>query len=116
VFLFLWKVIPECEKPSDLLQPMETRHLVLRTKMHTKEFNGIILLLNNCPNLETLGFDILTPCPFSVRFLHIYAIKSSHILSLLNMHDFLLIFCRQLRQMKASILKRIGCRREHVRV
>ncbi|CAA0409855.1 unnamed protein product [Arabidopsis thaliana] len=62
---YILQVIPECEKPSDLLQPMETRHLVLRTKMHTKEFNGIILLLNNCPNLETLGFDILTPCPFS---------------------------------------------------
>ncbi|KAL1213760.1 putative F-box/LRR-repeat protein [Cardamine amara subsp. amara] len=58
---YLLQVIHECEHPYYLLHPIETQHLVLRTKMHPKEFNGIRLLLNNCPNMKTLTFDILPP-------------------------------------------------------
>ncbi|XP_019086669.1 PREDICTED: putative F-box/LRR-repeat protein At1g56400 [Camelina sativa] len=56
---FLLQAIQECDDPSSLLRPMETQHLVLRTRMHVMEFKGITLLLDNCPNLETLTLDIL---------------------------------------------------------
>ncbi|CAH8279695.1 unnamed protein product [Arabidopsis lyrata] len=61
---YILQTIRECKKPFYMLQPMETRHLVLRTKMSTKELNGIIILLKNCPNLETLSFEILPSRPF----------------------------------------------------
>ncbi|XP_010446116.1 PREDICTED: putative F-box/LRR-repeat protein At1g56400 [Camelina sativa] len=57
---FLLQAIQECDDPSSLLRPMETQHLVLRTRMHVMEFKGITLLLDNCPNLETLTLDILS--------------------------------------------------------
>ncbi|EOA14618.1 hypothetical protein CARUB_v10027876mg [Capsella rubella] len=56
---FLLQAIQECDDPSSLLRPMETQHLVLRTELHVMEFKGIKLLLDNCPNLETLTVDIL---------------------------------------------------------
>ncbi|XP_010474437.1 PREDICTED: putative F-box/LRR-repeat protein At5g54820 [Camelina sativa] len=61
---YLLQAIPECDNRNCLLKPMETQHLVLRAKMHTKEFNGIRILLENCPKLESLTFDILPPHPF----------------------------------------------------
>ncbi|KAL1213759.1 putative F-box/LRR-repeat protein [Cardamine amara subsp. amara] len=56
---YLLQAIQECENPLYLLRPMETQHLVLRTKLNVVEFKGIRLLLNNCPKLETLTFDYL---------------------------------------------------------
>lgn len=70
VFFFFLKSIQECEDPSSLLRPMDTEHLVLRTRMHVMEFKGIKLLLDNCPNLETLTFDIIRRSKFSVRLLY----------------------------------------------
>ncbi|EOA29379.1 hypothetical protein CARUB_v10025666mg [Capsella rubella] len=60
---YVLQAIPECHEPDYYLQPAETQHLVLRTKMHTKEFIGIKMLLRNCPNLETLTLEILPPNP-----------------------------------------------------
>ncbi|KAG7657710.1 F-box domain [Arabidopsis suecica] len=62
---YLLQTIQECEDPFDLLRPMETQHLVLRTRLHVMEFKGIKLLLDNCPNLETLTFDIFSRSLFS---------------------------------------------------
>ena len=61
-----------------LLHPMETKHLVLKTELHPREFNGIRLLLTNCPNLETLTIDLLPPSPIAVSFLNIklYTLKN----------------------------------------
>ncbi|CAH8256711.1 unnamed protein product [Arabidopsis lyrata] len=62
---YLLQTIQECEDPLDLLRPMETQHLVLRTRLHVTEFKGIRLLLDNCPNLEMLTFDIFNRSIFS---------------------------------------------------
>ncbi|XP_019086670.1 PREDICTED: putative F-box/LRR-repeat protein At1g56400 [Camelina sativa] len=62
---FLLQAIQECDDPSSLLRPMETQHLVLRTRMHVMEFKGIRLLLDNCPNLETLTFECIRRSLFS---------------------------------------------------
>ncbi|KAF8116887.1 hypothetical protein N665_0014s0147 [Sinapis alba] len=56
----LLKMIPRSEHPH-FLRPLKTKHLVLKTKLHPKEFNGIRLLLISCPNLETLTIDLLPP-------------------------------------------------------
>ncbi|CAF2088908.1 unnamed protein product [Brassica rapa] len=61
---FLLKMIPRSEHPH-VLHPMETKHLVLKTELHPREFNGIRLLLMNCPNLETLTIDLLPPSPIA---------------------------------------------------
>lgn len=63
---FLYKATPEAVHPVHMLHPVETQHLVVRTRMHPKEFEGIRLLLNNCPDLETLTFDLLPPSCFMV--------------------------------------------------
>lgn len=81
VFVFFLKSIQECEDPSSLLRPMDTEHLVLRTRMHVMEFK---LLLDNCPNLETLTFDIIRRSKFSVR-LYLYSIEYRLIVTLLCM-------------------------------
>ncbi|EOA28545.1 hypothetical protein CARUB_v10024777mg [Capsella rubella] len=60
---YLLQAIPECDNPYYYLHPVETQHLVLRTKLHTKEFNGIRMLLRNCPNLESVTLDMLPPNP-----------------------------------------------------
>ncbi|KAL0843810.1 hypothetical protein Bca101_017056 [Brassica carinata] len=59
---FLLKMIPRAEYPH-LLCRMKTKHLVLKTKLHPTEFNGIRVLLINCPKLETLTLDLLPPAP-----------------------------------------------------
>ncbi|KAH0923369.1 hypothetical protein HID58_023387 [Brassica napus] len=61
---FLLKMIPRSEHPH-VLHPMETKHLVLKTELHPREFSGIRLLLMNCPNLETLTIDLLPPSPIA---------------------------------------------------
>ncbi|CAN7039735.1 hypothetical protein BRARA_B01649 [Brassica rapa] len=62
---FLLKMIPRSEHPH-FLRPMETKHLVLKTELHPREFNGIRLLLMNCPKLETLTIDLLPPSPIAM--------------------------------------------------
>ena len=76
-FIFLCKMIPRSEHPH-VLHPMETKHLVLKTELHPREFNGIRLLLMNCPNLETLTIDLLPPSPIAVSFLNVklYTLKN----------------------------------------
>ncbi|ESQ42980.1 hypothetical protein EUTSA_v10015855mg [Eutrema salsugineum] len=54
---YLLQVIQECDIPAFLLRDVDVRYLVLRTKMQPKEFMGIRLLLDNCPDLETLTID-----------------------------------------------------------
>ncbi|CAH8363462.1 unnamed protein product [Eruca vesicaria subsp. sativa] len=59
---FLLEMIPRAADPHRP-HPMNTKHLVLKTKLHPKEFNGIRILLNTCPNLETLTIDLLPLSP-----------------------------------------------------
>ncbi|ESQ42979.1 hypothetical protein EUTSA_v10015804mg, partial [Eutrema salsugineum] len=54
-------VIQECHDPDFMLRDLEAQHLVLRTKLHLKEFMGIRILLENCPVLQTLTFDYVPP-------------------------------------------------------
>ncbi|KAG7559289.1 F-box domain [Arabidopsis thaliana x Arabidopsis arenosa] len=61
---YLLEVIPECNDPVDMLRDVVTQHLVLETLLHPKEFTGIRLLLDHCPNLETLTLELLCPRPF----------------------------------------------------
>ncbi|ESQ42985.1 hypothetical protein EUTSA_v10015307mg [Eutrema salsugineum] len=60
---YLLQVIQECDIPAFLLRDVDVRYLVLRTKMQPKEFMGIRLLLDNCPDLETLTIDHVHPKP-----------------------------------------------------
>ncbi|EOA25698.1 hypothetical protein CARUB_v10019051mg [Capsella rubella] len=61
---YLLEVIPECDNPVDMLRDVETQHLVLETYLHANEFMGIKLLIDHCPNLETLTVNILSPKPY----------------------------------------------------
>ena len=73
-------MIPRAEYPH-LLCRMKTKHLVLKTKLHPTEFNGIRVLLINCPKLETLTLDLLPPGPIAVSFLNVklYTLKMNNI-------------------------------------
>ncbi|CAH8363489.1 unnamed protein product [Eruca vesicaria subsp. sativa] len=63
---FLLKVITRSAQCQHHLRPMEkTKHLVLKTKLHPKEFDGIRYLLDNFPNLEKLTIDLLPPSPIA---------------------------------------------------
>ncbi|CAH2046559.1 unnamed protein product [Thlaspi arvense] len=62
---YLLRVIQQPIYQMHLLQPLTTQHLVLKTRLHPKEFNGIMILLSNCPDLETLTLDMLPPTSFS---------------------------------------------------
>ncbi|CAL9248060.1 unnamed protein product [Arabidopsis halleri] len=64
VCFYLLEVIPECNDPVEMLCDLKTQHLVLETHLHPREFRGIKLLLDHCPNLETLTFEVLSPRPF----------------------------------------------------
>ncbi|KAF2564706.1 hypothetical protein F2Q70_00015414 [Brassica cretica] len=57
-------MIPRSEHPH-FLRPMEIKHIVLKTELHPREFNGIRLLLINFPNLETVTIDLLPPSPIA---------------------------------------------------
>ncbi|CAE6073860.1 unnamed protein product [Arabidopsis arenosa] len=61
---YLLEVIPDCNDPLDMLCDVKTQNLVLETHLHPEEFMGIRLLLEHCPNLETLTFEVLSPRPF----------------------------------------------------
>ncbi|CAA7022720.1 unnamed protein product [Microthlaspi erraticum] len=60
---YLLQAIQECNNPGQLLDGMEAQHLVLRTRLRPKEFEGIGLLLDNCKNLEKLTIDIVPSPP-----------------------------------------------------
>lgn len=64
-------MITECDDPDYMLRDVETQHLVLETNLDLKEFMGVRLLLDHCPNLQTLTLDILSPRPFHVRLQYI---------------------------------------------
>ena len=68
-------MIPRSEHPH-FLRPMEIKPIVLKTELHPREFNGIRLLLVNCPKLETLTIDLLPPSPIAVSFLNVNYIAS----------------------------------------
>lgn len=53
-------MIQDCDDPMDVHDPLKTRHLVMKTNMHTNEFMGIAIFLNSCPELESLTFDMDT--------------------------------------------------------
>ncbi|CAD5324531.1 unnamed protein product [Arabidopsis thaliana] len=61
---YLLEVISECNDPVDMLRDVQAQHLVLETLMHPNEFTGMRLLLDHCPNLETLTFQLLCLKPF----------------------------------------------------
>ncbi|KAL0734275.1 hypothetical protein Bca4012_010485 [Brassica carinata] len=58
---FLIKAIKDSDDPVRLKAPMETRHLVIKTNLVPVEFVGIRLMINSCPELETLTFLMLPP-------------------------------------------------------
>lgn len=61
---FLIQLIQE-EDPVRLRAPMETQHLVMKTNLLPNEFIGIRLMINSCPDLETLTFQMVDPRPVS---------------------------------------------------
>ncbi|XP_010467493.2 PREDICTED: putative F-box/LRR-repeat protein At5g54820 [Camelina sativa] len=63
---FFLQVIQDCDDPMALHDPMKTRHLVMRTNMHPKDFRGINIFLNSCPELESLTIDLVTTSRFVV--------------------------------------------------
>ncbi|KAG2322965.1 hypothetical protein Bca52824_016178 [Brassica carinata] len=56
---FIIKAIKDSEYSVHLKAPMETRHLVIKTNLVPVEFEGIRLMINSCPDLETLTFQML---------------------------------------------------------
>ncbi|KAL0696128.1 hypothetical protein Bca4012_063308 [Brassica carinata] len=56
---FIIKAIKDSDYPVHLKAPMETRHLVIKTNLVLVEFEGIRLMINSCPDLETLTFQML---------------------------------------------------------
>ncbi|XP_010474441.1 PREDICTED: F-box protein At3g62230-like [Camelina sativa] len=60
---FLIQLIQDGEDPVRLRQPMETRHLVMKTNLLPNELIGIRLMINSCPDLETLTFQMVAPRP-----------------------------------------------------
>ncbi|KAF8080907.1 hypothetical protein N665_0915s0007 [Sinapis alba] len=60
---FLLKAVKDSDDPVRLKAPMETRHLVIKTNLVPREFVGIRLMINSCPELETLTFQMLPHAP-----------------------------------------------------
>ncbi|EOA32168.1 hypothetical protein CARUB_v10015424mg [Capsella rubella] len=57
---FLLQMLKDCDDPMALHDPLKTRHLVMKTNLHTNDFMGMSIFLKSCPELESLTFDILT--------------------------------------------------------
>ncbi|GAV68612.1 FBD domain-containing protein, partial [Cephalotus follicularis] len=55
---YMLQVLPNGEEPLSMQSPLDVRHLILRTALHSNEFCGIKFLLKSCPLLETLTIDI----------------------------------------------------------
>ncbi|XP_050217312.1 F-box protein At3g62230-like [Mercurialis annua] len=52
------QIIPQGEEPFGFQVSLDVRHLILKTAMHFNEYFGIRFMLNSCPLLEILTFDI----------------------------------------------------------
>ncbi|VVA97212.1 unnamed protein product [Arabis nemorensis] len=57
---FIIQLIQEYD-PVRLQASMETRHLVMKTNMLPHEFIGIKVMINSCPDLETLTLQMVDP-------------------------------------------------------
>ncbi|CAJ2629398.1 unnamed protein product [Trifolium pratense] len=55
---FLLQVVPSGDNPVRTEIDLNVRHLILKTQMHPHEFCGFEFLLNSCPMLEKITFDI----------------------------------------------------------
>ncbi|VVB11686.1 unnamed protein product, partial [Arabis nemorensis] len=51
------------EDPTRLRASMQTRHLVMKANLLPHEFIGIKVMINSCPHLETLTFQMVDPRP-----------------------------------------------------
>ncbi|KAG7566685.1 F-box domain [Arabidopsis suecica] len=58
---YLLQVIQESEDSVRLKERMETRQLVLKSALEPNEFIGIRFMINSCPYLETLSFQMVDP-------------------------------------------------------
>ncbi|KAG2322962.1 hypothetical protein Bca52824_016175 [Brassica carinata] len=58
---FIIKAIKDIDYLVHLKAPMKTRHLVIKTNLVPVEFEGIRLMINSYPELETLTFHMLPP-------------------------------------------------------
>ncbi|XP_021594457.1 F-box protein At3g62230 [Manihot esculenta] len=54
----LLQLIPREEEPFSLRFPLNVRHLILKTAMHSFEFYGMSFMFTSCPKLKILTFDI----------------------------------------------------------
>ncbi|XP_050217313.1 F-box protein At3g62230-like [Mercurialis annua] len=52
------QIIPQGEEPFGSQDCLQAHHLILKTAMHFNEYFGIRFMLNSCPLLEILTFDI----------------------------------------------------------
>lgn len=62
---FLIQLIKDGDDPVRLQASMETKHLMMKTNLQPNEFVGIRLMINSCPDLETLTFVMVPPRPVS---------------------------------------------------
>lgn len=60
---FLIQAIKHSEDPVRLQAAMETNHLVIRSNVKGDDFVGIRFMLNSCPDLHTLTFELVPPAP-----------------------------------------------------
>ncbi|GLT60743.1 hypothetical protein SLA2020_334960 [Shorea laevis] len=55
---FFLQVVPCGTEPLRTSNPLNTKHLILKTSIHNNELLGIKFLLESCPFLETLTIDL----------------------------------------------------------
>ncbi|XWS51909.1 hypothetical protein CRYUN_Cryun11dG0022200 [Craigia yunnanensis] len=60
---YMLQVIPNSKETYGTEFPLNVRHLILKTALHSHEFYGITFFLNSCPLLETLSIEL---CPARV--------------------------------------------------
>lgn len=60
---FLIQVIQHSADPGRLKAEMQTKRLVLKTNLEPFEFVGIRFMINSCPHLETLTFQLVVTMP-----------------------------------------------------
>ncbi|WCJ37199.1 F-box family protein [Euphorbia peplus] len=52
------QMVPQGEEPVSFQSPLDVRHLILKTSMHYNEYIGMKFMLNSCPYLQILTFEI----------------------------------------------------------
>ncbi|CAA7030550.1 unnamed protein product [Microthlaspi erraticum] len=60
---FLIQAIKHSEDPVRLQAAMETNHLVIRSSVKEDDFVGVRFMVNSCPDLHTLTFELVPPGP-----------------------------------------------------